>query len=143
MYQPYMNQPYMGQTAPYQSANQYLDRLSQMQGAQMQPAPRYEIIHVNGENGARSLRMAPNSQCLLLDDTAPIVWLAMTDGAGYPTLTPYQITPYQAQPEPDYNDFNQRLTRLEAMVNESHVANAEQTAPAAPADSTARSGKGK
>ena len=116
MFPNFMNQPsMMGQ--PLQSGNPYLDRLNAMQAPQMasQP-PRCEIIHVNGENGARSWRMAPNSQCLLLDDTAPIVWLAITDGAGYPTLTPYSITPYQAVPAPDIGAMNDRLTRLEAAI---------------------------
>ncbi len=39
--------------------------------------------------------MPPNSSILLLDETAPIVWLKMTDGAGYPTLNPYDIAPHQ------------------------------------------------
>jgi len=33
------------------------------------PAPKYEVIRVNGENGARNFRMAPNSSMLLLDET--------------------------------------------------------------------------
>lgn len=33
---------------------------------------KYEVIRVNGENGARALQMMPNSSVLLLDDTAPI-----------------------------------------------------------------------
>ena len=116
MWNGYMNQPYMtGQQLP--SASPYLDRLNAMQNQQVNPqAPRCEIIHVNGENGARAFRMAPNSQCLLLDDTAPIVWLAITDGAGYPSLTPYSITPYQAAPAPDIGAMNERISRLEAAI---------------------------
>ncbi len=113
---------YVPNAYPYQAR---LDAMQQQQ-PQMQIQQRYEIIHVNGENGAKSFRMAPNSQCLLLDDTAPIVWLCQSDGAGYHTTTPYQIAPYQAQPEPDFNSINERLTRLEAMVNEqSNAANAK------------------
>ncbi len=140
MYQNFLNTPYTG-VNPYQSGNPYLDRLNAMQGQQMAQtatqAPRCEIVHVNGENGARAFRMAPKSQCLLLDDTAPIVWLCVSDGAGYHTTTPYQITPYQAQPEPDYNALNQRLTRLEEMLNEqSHVTNAEPQCK--PSDATSK-----
>lgn len=76
-----------------------------------------QIIRVNGENGARTLQMQPNSSILLLDESAPIVWLAQTDGAGYKTVTPYKIEPYQPAPEPDYNDLAQRITKLEEMIN--------------------------
>ena len=90
----------------------------------MQAAPKYEIIHVNGRNGAESFRMATNSQCLLLDDTAPIVWLCQSDGAGYHTVTPYRIEPYQAEPAPDYTTLEKRIKRLEELLNESHTSDA-------------------
>ncbi len=121
-----MYNSYMGNYSPTMMPNPYQARLDALQQPQMQPMQRYDIIHVNGENGARSFRMAPNSQCLLLDDTAPIVWLCQSDGAGYHTVTPYQIAPYQSQPEPDYNALNQRITRLEEMFNEQpHVTDAK------------------
>lgn len=109
-----MNPSYGMYSNPYQSR---LDAMQQPQ--QTAPPQRYSIIHVNGENGARTFRMAPDSQCLLLDDTAPIIWLAQTDGAGYPTLTPYSITPYQPeQPSAQQanSDLEERLTRLEAVI---------------------------
>ena len=62
--------------------------------------------------------MAPNSSVLLLDETAPLVWLKTTDGAGYPTLTPYTITPYQATPPVDVNALEQRIARLEEKLND-------------------------
>lgn len=40
---------------------------------------RQEVIRVNGRNGAEAYQMAPNSSILLLDETAPIVWLKTTD----------------------------------------------------------------
>lgn len=78
---------------------------------------RQEIVKVNGQNGARAFQMAPNSSALLLDESAPIIWLVQTDGAGYKTEVPYSITPYQTQPEPDYNDFEKRLRRLEELFD--------------------------
>ena len=42
------------------------------------------IVRVSGRPGAEAYQMAPNSEVLLLDETAPIVWLKTTDGAGYP-----------------------------------------------------------
>lgn len=78
---------------------------------------RTEIIHVNGKNGAQAFQMVPNSQALLLDDTAPIIWLAQTDGAGYKTLTPYTITPYQPEPEISIKDLDNRLKKLEEVMS--------------------------
>lgn len=79
---------------------------------------RYEVIHVNGENGARALAMLPNSNALLLDDTAPIVWLAMTDGAGYKTVTAYDIAPHHPKQEVNIDDVIRRLEVLEAKLND-------------------------
>ena len=115
MYNP--QQPYY----PPQSFNS-------MGQAQYPQAPRRtEIIHVNGENGARALQMMPNSQALLLDDTAAIVWLAQTDGAGYKTVTPYSIAPYQPEPELNLKDIDTRLKRIEEMIDhaKSNTANAK------------------
>ena len=94
---------------------------------QTQPLQKYEIIHVNGEAGAQCLRMAPNSNALLLDDTAPLVWLAQTDGAGYKTVTPYSIAPYQPTPPVDVNGLEDRVKRLEEMLSgtKSHDADAK------------------
>ena len=79
---------------------------------------KYEVVRVNGKNGAEAFQMSPNSSVLLLDETAPIVWLKTTDGAGYPTLTPYSIAPYQPEPEIDTKSLLQRIERLEGMINE-------------------------
>lgn len=102
------NQFYGGQTNPYQP------RINTNPFNLMQ---KQEIVRVNGENGARAYALAPNSSILLLDETAPIVWLAQTDGAGYKTVTPYTITPYQAEPTHDYNSLAERVKRLEDMFN--------------------------
>ena len=87
-----------------------------------------EIIHVNGENGARALQMAPNSNALLLDDTAPLVWLVQTDGAGYKTVTPYSITPYKPEPAPDFKSLEERIAKLEEMLHESNTSADRKTA---------------
>ena len=41
--------------------------------------------------------MCLNSQFLLLDESAPILWLASTDGAGYKTVSAFDISPHQNQ----------------------------------------------
>ena len=112
-YAPY-NQPYM----PGMMQNQYQQRLAQMEQATM---PRFEIIHVNGENGARAFRMAPNSNALLMDDTAPIIWLCQSDGAGYHTVTPYSISPFQAEAPVDARALEKRVADLEAALKRMEV----------------------
>ena len=100
--------PYQNNFMPqYQSQNYPLSNAYQKQ----------EIIKVNGENGARMLQMPPNSNALLLDESAPIVWLVQTDGAGYKTVTPYTITPYQPEPTPDLKSLEQRISALEGILN--------------------------
>lgn len=101
--------------------NQYANTFMQPQAQPFQSwgqnLQRQEIVRVNGENGARAYQMAPNSSALLLDESAPLVWLVQTDGAGYKTATPYTIAPYQAQAEPDYASLEERIKRLEDMIN--------------------------
>ena len=58
-----------------------------------------EVVRVNGQNGANAYQLASNSSILLLDETAPIIWLKTTDGAGYATVTPYKIEPYTPERE--------------------------------------------
>lgn len=64
---------------------------------QNQQLPHYDIVKVNGRNGAEAFQMGPNSQVLLLDETAPVLWLASTDGAGYKTVSAFDISPHQDQ----------------------------------------------
>lgn len=76
-----------------------------------------EIIRVNGEAGAKAYQLAPNSSALLLDETADIVWLKRTDGAGYATTAPYSIVPYAPEPPIDVNALAQRIQKLEERLN--------------------------
>lgn len=107
---PYNNYPYN-----YNPVNAYQNQLAQGMPA---PAQHVEVIKVNGENGAKAYQMAPNSSILLLDETAPLVWLKTTDGAGYPTITPYSIAPYKAEPPVDVKSLEQRISRIEGILNE-------------------------
>ena len=95
-----------------------------MQAAPMQqyqqrtvPGQGYSIIQVNGRNGAEMFQMPPNSQALLLDETMPIVRLAQTDGAGYKSLSPYKIEPYQPEAPVDTKSLEARVARLEEIMN--------------------------
>ena len=100
---PYMN-PYLQQPIP-------------QPGPQMiQPT---QVVRVNGENGARAFGIGANSSALLLDESGLMVWLVTSDGAGYKTVTPYDIIPHQAEPAPDYGTLESRIKKLEEIVNAS------------------------
>ena len=99
--------------------NQYFNQYPQSQmPMSVMSAQRYEIIHVNGRNGADALQMLPNSNVLLLDDTAPIVWLVQTDGAGYKSLTPFDISVHKDKSAPDYQSLEDRISKLEEILND-------------------------
>ena len=53
----------------------------------------------------------------ILDEHDPIVWLKVSDGAGYCTVTPYSVTPYQDPAKVDVNSLEERVKRLEEMIN--------------------------
>lgn len=80
--------------------------------------PRQEVVRVNGRNGAEAYQMAPNSSVLLLDETAPIIWLKTTDGASYPTITGYKITPIEIKNVDNdlFEQLSNRITRLEELM---------------------------
>lgn len=88
-------------------------------GFQQQTIQPTQVIRVNGENGARSYQIGANSSALLLDESGLLVWLVTSDGAGYKTVSAYDITPHQVTPAPDYGTLEQRITRLEEMLNDS------------------------
>ena len=100
LYNPNIN-PYMYAQTPYQQQ------------------PKQDVIKVNGENGARAFPIGANSSALLLDSSGELVWLVTTDGAGYKTVSAYDITPHQEAPAPDYSSLEQRISRLEGMIHES------------------------
>ena len=103
----YMN-PYLNADQPYQQA---------MQTPQMPFMNQQQVVKVNGENGARSFQLGANSSALLLDECGTIVWLVTSDGAGYKTVSPYDIAPHQLTKAPDYSSLEERISRLEEYIN--------------------------
>ena len=85
---------------------------------QPNPYQPSSVIKVNGENGAKAYTLGANSSALLLDESGLMVWLVTSDGAGYKTVTPYDITPHQVAPAPDFGSLESRIKRLEDMIND-------------------------
>lgn len=99
---------------PNMNVNPYMNAY-QPQAYQQQP--RQEVVKVNGENGARAFPIGPNSSAILLDESGKLIWLVTTDGAGYKTVMPYDITQHQEAPAPDFSSLEQRIERLEGIIN--------------------------
>ena len=88
-------------------------------GSQFSPTiPQMQVTRVNGRNGASAYNIGANSSALLLDESGTMVWLITTDGAGYKTINPYDISPHQDTPAPDFSNLETRISRLEGIINE-------------------------
>lgn len=86
-----------------------------------------QIIKVTGEQGANAFQLLPNSSVLLLDSSAPRVFLVTTDGAGYKSISAYKLEPYEAEPEVDLTLLVKRIEKLERSINgKSNSSNAKQ-----------------
>ena len=107
--------------------NPYLNMYQQQQQPQIQQIPKQEVVKVNGENGARAYPLGANSSALLLDESGTMAWLAVSDGAGYRTVSAYDITPHQAAPAPDYSSLESRISRLEEMLTNGNTADTTTT----------------
>ena len=81
--------------------------------------PHYEIVKVNGEAGARAFQMGPNSNMFLADATNPnLIWLVQTDGAGYSTATPLDVSIHQTEQQTTYSNLEERVKHLEDMYEQ-------------------------
>lgn len=76
------------------------------------------VVKVNGKAGAESYQLPPNSDILLLDMNDPIVWFVQSDGAGYKTVTPYDISQHKEVSQTDIiKSMEDRITKLEEAIN--------------------------
>lgn len=102
----------------YPSLNQnQLSQLLLQQSLQPQISQQ-KVPEVTGRAGAEAFQLGADSSVLLLDNTAPIVWLVKTDGAGYKSLVPYDIKPHEEiKPEDHFKDLETRIAKLEEAVN--------------------------
>lgn len=87
---------------------------------QVQPQilPPQQVIRVRGRESVNTMRLSPNSSVLLMDETAPIVWLCVSDGLGNVSSTPYDITPHVEAPPVDMSALDARITSIETMIRE-------------------------
>lgn len=84
---------------------------------QMNVLPPQQVIQVNGKSSVDTIQMTPNSSILLLDNTAPIVWLCVSDGVGRVTATPYDISEHKDDPKSQPADLEGRLASVELAIS--------------------------
>lgn len=81
--------------------------------------PSQQIIQVSGKASVEAMQMAPNSSVLVMDTSAPIVWMCVSDGVGRVTATPYDIAIHHDVPAPD--SVEGRLAAVEAAIKRMEV----------------------
>lgn len=116
---------------PYNNQNQLSQLLLQQA---IQPQSQSKVVEVTGRAGAEAYQLGPDSSILLLDNTAPIVWLVKSDGAGYKTLSAYDIKPHEEEkPIDHFKELEDRITKLEETVNakQSNTTNARRKSESA------------
>lgn len=106
--------------------NPYIPQLNQALGqlqsfgaiAQPQLPMQQNIIEVSGRAGAEAYQLGPNSSALMLDNTAPILWVARSDSGGYKTLTAFDIIEHNEQKQEDViKSLEERIKKIEERLN--------------------------
>ena len=121
-----MANPYMGgynYGQYYNPLQPQMDRLAQMQAQYQQQQPQVPqtnqgILWVQGEAGAKSYLVAPNTSVLLMDSENSQFYIKTTDQAGMPTLRTFvyrEVTgaPQNVQKQPETNLDDKYVTRQE------------------------------
>lgn len=105
--------------------------------------PHQQVIQVNGKASVDQIQLAPNSSVLVMDTSAPIVWLCVSDGVGRVTSTPYDITEHKETPPVDMQNILERVAALEGfmtgIMNERMSSNHESNASASSGTNSQRS----
>lgn len=89
-----------------------------VQQPQTPTLPQQQIIQVNGKASVDTIQLAPNSSVLLMDTTAPIVWMCVSDGVGKTSATAYDIIPHKDKPPIDVENIEQRISNIEKIISE-------------------------
>ena len=122
----YMNNGYGGYapTPYYNPLQPQMDRLAQMQ-SQYQPPQQTQIpqtnqgiLWVQGEAGAKSYLVAPNTSVLLMDSENERFYIKTTDSAGMPTLRTFEykevgVNAPEPQKQPEISLDDKYVTRQE------------------------------
>ena len=86
--------------------------------AQTPTLPPQQILQANGKASIDALRLSPNSSVLVMDTTAPIIWLCTSDGIGTVTAKAYDIVEHKTEPSVDMKTIEERLASVEHKIEE-------------------------
>lgn len=92
------------------------------------------IIRVSGVNGVNALQIAPNQQVIANDDSEDIVYIITTDSAGYKTFEAYDCTPHVDKTVKQNEALEERIKRMEAIINELYAKQSGNEAGAEPSN---------
>ena len=134
---PYTPPP--GYYPQYYQPQGYMDQLAQLKAAQQPYTPQImppqvnantgstPILWVQGEAGAKSYLVAPNTTVLLMDSECERFYIKSTDQNGMPTMRTYAYNEVTAQPvapvqtpPPDYVSHAELNTLREELTEEIH-----------------------
>ena len=90
----------------------------QMPQMQQQYIPQQQIIQVNGKASIDTMRLPPNSSVLVMDTSAPMVWMCVSDGVGRVTATPYDISVHQETEKQEAENMEKRIAKIEVAIEE-------------------------
>jgi len=107
----------------------YQDQLSQLRTPQFyQPQqPSNGLLWVQGEAGAKSYLMAPNSTVMLMDSEAQRFYLKTTDASGIPNLRTFEYSEIGAapvQPKQEYVTREEFMNFVNSFKQKAEVADA-------------------
>lgn len=101
----------------YNDPNGVTNQLSQMLMQGTTPTQARHVTKVNGRAGADNYQLPPNSDDILLDMNEPIIYFVQSDGAGYKTVTSYDISLHKdVNPQDQYKALEDRILKLEEEV---------------------------
>lgn len=76
--------------------------------------PPQQALRANGKASIDALQMSANSEVLIMDTTAPIIWQCVSDSLGKVTATPWDISLHKDTPPTD--SLEQRVSRIESII---------------------------
>ena len=111
---------------PYSQQYPYMMQNQSIMNPQNQSIlPQQQVTQVNGKASVDAIRMSPNSSILLMDNTAPLVYLCVSDGLGNVTSTAYDIKLHEDAPPVDVRSLEDRVASIESIISKWEDRNAK------------------
>ena len=111
---------------PYQPVPDQLGQLRAPYQQMYQQPNTNGLIWVQGEAGAKSYLVAPNTTVLLMDSEAQRFYVKSTDAAGMPTMKTFEYSEVTALPKAETVYTEPPVSRTEFMQLKEAVARLEQ-----------------